>query len=236
MTATSSEVLAVRQATVRVDGWLDAEGGAIVTTALDQIVTDWFRTGSLPVEDRLPDGVDPDSVEGRRARRPRRTHLMGLALVELARRQLENGLLGSRHEVKPHAVLTADIADITSGRGGEVLLPGQDDPVLVPSVAVSRMLCDAMITGVLARRRTCDVRGDRDADLAEWLREISHEVLYVGRTHRIVPPRLRRALDRRDRHCAFPGCRVDVSRTHAHHVTPWEAGGSTDIDNTVLLR
>lgn len=128
MTATSSEVLAVRQATVRVDGWLDAEGGAIVTTVLDQIVTEWFRTGSLLVEDRLPDGVDPDSAEGRR---PRRTHLMGLALVELARRQLENGLLGSRHEVKPHVVLTADIADITSGRGGEVLLPGQDDPLLV---------------------------------------------------------------------------------------------------------
>jgi hypothetical protein len=220
---------------VRVDGWLDAEGGALVTTALDQIVDGWFRSGSLPVEDRLLDGVDPDSVEGRRARRPRRSFLLGLALVELARRQLEGGLLGSRHEVKPHVVLTADLADLTAGIGGELLLPGHDDPVLVPSATVSRMLCDAMVTGILARRRHCSDPATGDAELEAWLRAASHEVLYVGREHRTVPPRMRRALERRDRHCAFPDCRVDVSRTHAHHVNPWECGGATDIDNLVLL-
>jgi hypothetical protein len=222
-------------AMVRVDGWLDAEGGALVTTALDQIVDGWFRTGSLPVEDQLPEGVDPESVDGRRARRPRRAHLLGLALVELARRQLESGLLGSRHEVKPHVVLTADLLDINSGLGGELLLPGHDDPALVSSGTVSRMLCDAMITGVLARRIDCSGRRDGHTDLEAWLRDASREVLYVGREHRTVPPRLRRALERRDRHCDFPGCRVDVSRTHAHHVIPWEHGGASDIDNLVLL-
>jgi hypothetical protein len=48
--------------------------------------------------------------------------------------------------------------------------------------------------------------------------------------------RLRRALEVRDGHCAFPDCRVDVSRTHAHHVAEWlRDNGSTDIDNLVLL-
>jgi hypothetical protein len=224
-------------AMVRVEGWLDAEGGALVTTALDQIVDEWFRTGSLPVEDRLPDGVDPHSAEGRRHRRPRRAHLLGLALVELARRQLDNGLLGSRHGVQPHVVLTATLGDIAAGRGGEILLPGHDDPVLVPSVTVGRMLCDSMVTGIITRQVDCPegTPTGGSTDLVAWLRDAAHDVLYVGREHRVVPPRLRRALERRDRHCAFPGCRVDTSRTHAHHVTPWEAGGATDIDNLVLL-
>ena len=222
-------------AMVRVDGWLDAEGGATVTTALDQIIDEWFRTGSLPVEDRLPEGVDPESSEGRRMRRPRRAHLMAVALVELSRRQLESGLLGSRHQVKPHIVLTADLADILAGRGGELLVPGHDDPILLPSTTVRRMMCDAMVTGILARRLTCSDRGGSLAELVAWLREASHDVLYVGREQRTVSPRLRRALERRDRHCSFPGCRVDVSRTHAHHVNPWESGGATDVDNLVLL-
>ncbi len=63
----------------------------------------------------------------------------------------------------------------------------------------------------------------------------ARSVLYVGRTQRTVPPRLRRALEVRDGHCAFPDCRVDVSRTHAHHTLPWEDGGATDLSNTVLL-
>jgi hypothetical protein len=239
-------------AMVRVDGWLDAEGGATVTTALDQIVQEWFRTGALSIDDRLPDGVDPDSADGRRQRRPRRSRLMALALVELARRQLDRGLLGSRHDVKPHVVLTADLADVVAGRGGEMLMPGHDDPVLVPSATVSRLLCDALVSALLTRRvdrtsaegdtsgtmlrpRVGDAGAGGVESLETWIREHAHDVLYVGREHRIVPVRLRRALERRDCHCAFPGCRVDVSRTHAHHVLPWEVGGTTDIDNMVLL-
>jgi len=47
--------------------------------------------------------------------------------------------------------------------------------------------------------------------------------------------RLRRALEVRDGHCMFPDCRARVPRCHAHHVTPWEHGGPTTIDNTALL-
>jgi hypothetical protein len=67
------------------------------------------------------------------------------------------------------------------------------------------------------------------------LLEASREVLYVGRAERVVPPRLRRALEARDGHCRFPGCQAHVRRCHAHHVLEWENGGSTDIDNCLLL-
>jgi hypothetical protein len=71
--------------------------------------------------------------------------------------------------------------------------------------------------------------------LAGLLLEAWREVLYVGRAERVVPPRLRRALEVRDQHCRFPGCRAHVRRCHAHHVREWENGGSTDVDNCVLL-
>ena len=67
------------------------------------------------------------------------------------------------------------------------------------------------------------------------LREANEPFLYVGRDYRVVPPRLRRALEHRDGHCAFPDCRVNVRRCRAHHVQHWEHGGNTDLDNCVLL-
>ncbi len=67
------------------------------------------------------------------------------------------------------------------------------------------------------------------------LREANDAFLYVGRDYRVVPPRLRRAMEHRDGHCAFPGCGVNVRRCRAHHVQHWEHGGLTNLDNCVLL-
>jgi Domain of unknown function (DUF222)/HNH endonuclease len=57
----------------------------------------------------------------------------------------------------------------------------------------------------------------------------------VGRARRIVPTRLRRAVQGRDRGCRFPGCGVPAHRTHAHHLQHWIDGGRTDLDNLVAL-
>ena len=53
-----------------------------------------------------------------------------------------------------------------------------------------------------------------------------------GRTRK-VPPRLRRALEIRDRGCRFPGCGCRF--TDAHHIVPWWLGGRTRLGNLVLL-
>jgi len=111
-------------------------------------------------------------------------------------------------------------------------MPGSDHAVLVPSSTVHRILCDAAMTTVVTRARTARRHVTSIGDL---LLEASREVLYVGRSHRVVPPRLRRALETRDRHCRFPGCRAAVQRCHAHHVREWDRGGRTDLDNCVLL-
>ena len=50
---------------------------------------------------------------------------------------------------------------------------------------------------------------------------------------RVVPPRMRRALQLRDRGCRFPGCGSRF--TDAHHIRHWADGGPTQVDNLVLL-
>ncbi len=57
----------------------------------------------------------------------------------------------------------------------------------------------------------------------------------VGRTRRVVPGHLRKAVVARDRRCAFPGCARPPKWCDVHHVVPWSRGGETNVDGLVLL-
>ena len=59
--------------------------------------------------------------------------------------------------------------------------------------------------------------------------------LDVGRAERLFTPLIRKGLAVRDGGCAQPGCGRPVSWCDAHHITPWSSGGTTSIDNGVLL-
>ena len=255
-------------AMVTLTAYLDRPAHALLITALDAIVEDWYRTGSLDQVDQptASDPSDPDSAtdpsifadaadRDARTRSRRRPHLDALALVELARRQVEAGRLGTRHGVRPHLTLLADVDRIAAGLPGELIVPGQTEPTPIPAASVRRILCDADVTAVVTTTARHQDRTNRDTDatgsedhpaahdgdvlrsahLADWLRAEARTVLWVGRATRTAPPRLRRALERRDRHCAFPHCHTDTTRCHAHHVHEWEHGGRTDLDNLVLL-
>ncbi len=251
-----------------VSGYLSHESWAVVSAALEQIIDRWYREGSLSAED-LPTGDERQDARRSRMRRP---HLLALALVELARRPLESGELGSRHQVKPHITLTVDAADLAARSGGDLELADRSEPIRLPDTTIRRILCDAAVDTVVTATapsasgpsdaahsigsagnvvddgrdnaglaiggvETADlVRASLDGvDVAGLLELAGRRVLYVGRTHRTVPTRLRRALERRDRHCAFPDCRVQPPRCHAHHVLEWENGGPTELANCVLL-
>ena len=73
-----------------------------------------------------------------------------------------------------------------------------------------------------------------DAEVVPIARGADGSVLDVGRRQRTVGWRLRKALEARDGGCRFPGCDSRM-RTHAHHITPWAAGGETAMNNLVLL-
>jgi len=58
--------------------------------------------------------------------------------------------------------------------------------------------------------------------------------LAVGRSSRLIPPRLRRWVLHRDGCCTADGC-TSRHRLQAHHVTPWSEGGPTDPGNLTTL-
>ncbi|MDZ7841647.1 MAG: DUF222 domain-containing protein [Gammaproteobacteria bacterium] len=79
-----------------------------------------------------------------------------------------------------------------------------------------------------ARRLGCD------SGVVQWLESADGSTLDVGRRTRSIPPSIRRALDRRDGGCRFPGCTAHRF-VDAHHIRHWADGGETKLDNLVLL-
>ena len=59
--------------------------------------------------------------------------------------------------------------------------------------------------------------------------------LDVGRATKTIPDHLRRAVIARDRCCRFPGCRQRPAACQAHHVKPRSKGGTTSLNNLILL-
>jgi hypothetical protein len=74
-----------------------------------------------------------------------------------------------------------------------------------------------------------------DSSMARILLNSESTVIDVGRSKRVVSEPMRRALAVRDGHCRWPGCEGPASWSAAHHVVHWLHGGSTDLDNLILL-
>jgi hypothetical protein len=116
---------------------------------------------------------------------------------------------------------------------------GGDRPRVVVTIAYDQLLADCTkarsidgttrLTPGQLRRLVCD------ADLLPVVLGGTSEILDVGRDHRLVTPPIRLALTLRDKGCAFPGCDTPPAACHAHHLTPWWAGGHTALHNLVLV-
>jgi hypothetical protein len=253
-----------------VRGGLDTENGVALITVLDRIIDSWHRDGTLdpdPILDPDTGLIDAEATakagERHLGQPGRREHHLALALGHLARQYLDHGMVGVGHGARPHLTLTADLTDLLTSTGmAEVLVPGSDQPALVPMSTLQRLGCDAGLTLAITHTRQqhtgsggCPAfragsprhshgnPGGGPATvspalldkLADQLRHASREVLWLGRTRRNVNRRLWNYLVQRDQHCRFPGCRVDVSRCQPHHVTYWFLDGPTDPDNLVML-
>jgi hypothetical protein len=57
----------------------------------------------------------------------------------------------------------------------------------------------------------------------------------IGRATRVIPSRLRLALQVRDRGCRYPGCGVPARGCEGHHIRHWLDGGPTDMENLICL-
>ncbi len=107
---------------------------------------------------------------------------------------------------------------VTADHGCDSTIPGTGSFTFtgpVPAAIVRKIACDADIIPVLLGSQG--------------------RILDIGRTTRIFPPHIRKAITARDQGCAFPGCTIPAPWCEAHHITYWSHGGTTSTDNGTLL-
>jgi hypothetical protein len=80
-----------------------------------------------------------------------------------------------------------------------------------------------------ARRLTCD------GDIARIVFGPKGEILDSGRSTRTFSSAQVRAIVARDRHCIWLGCDAPANWSDVHHRIHWADGGTTSVDNGVLL-
>jgi len=115
-------------------------------------------------------------------------------------------------------------ADFTSGRIGQLNETGALGLAGTGSLAFT-----GPVTAGTIRKIACD------ADIIPVLLGTEGRVLDIGRTSRIFPPHIRKAITARDKGCTFPGCTIPSPWCEAHHIDYWSHGGPTSTDNGVLL-
>jgi len=108
----------------RIDGWLDAEGGATLNAALNSVMGP-----------RLAD--DDRSATERRAD----------AAVEMARRLLDGGQLPAVAGQKPHLAVGVDMSTLSKEPGSMAAELEWSQPI--PAETARRLACDAAITPII---------------------------------------------------------------------------------------
>jgi hypothetical protein len=216
---------------VAVDGLLEPEAGEAVQAALAPLAR--------------PTGPDDDRTAAQRR---------ADALGELARQALQAGRLPQGGGLRPQLTVTVELASLLAGPGSGVGGVGGWGGTQ-PAETTRRLACDATVTRAIVRRHPHHPTHALDGAMGSSATEggglaarLHHAVallppplgaptqlLDLGRATRVVTPALRRALAVRDGGCAAPGCDRPPPWTDAHHLAHWLYGGSTRLDNLILL-
>jgi hypothetical protein len=226
----------------RPGGYLDKEATALLRTALDPLAK------PRPAADGIPDPRSP----------AQRT---GDALVELVELALRCGDLPTQAGQPVQLVVTIGLADLETrlaralngdgpGAGGLHHSPtnkathSSDDGLFPdqglfpdvfaafgahPGAGVGLLDNGLPVSAATVRRWACDCQ------LIPIVLGAHGQPLDAGRATREPTPAIRRALDARDRGCAFPGCDRPTKWCISHHIVHWEAHGETSCANLVLV-
>jgi len=186
----------------------DADGMVVVEGRLTPEAGAVVRRALEAACDRLYGQGPLNTAEGEPPSFAQR-HADALALIaETAlHHELDPGAPGERYQVVVHVDAPA-LAD--PDQPGESVLEDGDH---VSAETSRRLACDA--TRVIMKHGA-------DSQITD-----------VGARTRTIPPALRRALQRRDGGCRFPGCGLRF--TQAHHIEHWAEGGPTTLSNLALL-
>jgi hypothetical protein len=143
-----------------------------------------------------------------------RAQRLGDALVQLADLYLASGELPKLRTVKPHVGVLIGVEDLVDPSPG----PGAATTTLGAAISAARarmLACDGNVTRIVVGPDSVP--------------------LDVGRTQRVVPPHLRRAVELRDETCVFTGCEAPAWWCDVHHLLHWADGGETSLENSALL-
>jgi hypothetical protein len=143
-----------------------------------------------------------------------RVQQLGDALVQLADNALAAGELPTLRTVKPHVIVRIDLDDLAE--------PG-------PGPATAETGFGALLSAARARWLACD------STISRVVFGPDGTPMDLGRSHRVVPAHLRRAVELRDRHCVFAGCEAPSHWCDVHHLLHWINGGETSLENSALL-
>jgi Domain of unknown function (DUF222) len=104
-----------------------------------------------------------------------------------------------------------------------------DQAKLAQDLATAGLTTGTPITAGEARRLACG------AGILPTVLDGKSQPLDLGRTRRLFTPAQRKAMAVRDRECRAEGCDTPAAWCEAHHTTPWNTGGRTDLADGVLL-
>jgi hypothetical protein len=135
------------------------------------------------------------------------------AFVSICERVLDQGLAPTTGGVRPHLNVFVSLETLEArARAAGAELDWLHQPI--SGAAARRLACDAQITRIITGPDSMPPD--------------------VGRTTRVIPPALRRAVIARDRHCTEPGCDVPAPWCEIHHRVHWVDGGETKLPNLEL--
>ncbi|MCX6497624.1 MAG: DUF222 domain-containing protein, partial [Arthrobacter sp.] len=197
--------------------------------------------------DRTNDSVGAQAASLDWRSRPQRLldGLIGACKVALA-----SGGLPATGGSRPQIMVTIDYRDLLArlsrddgayleatggtGEGEGVRWPGPfgftgTGPLGFTGTGTGTLAFTGPVTAATIRKIACD------ADIIPVLLGSQGRILDIGRTTRIFPPHIRKAITARDQGCAFPGCTIPAPWCEAHHIDYWSRAGTTSTDNGVLL-
>ena len=143
----------------------------------------------------------------------RARHLNALGLIALVH-QATDGI----NHVSPHQraeiSVVIDYRTLIEGVHQDTVMHTGTD-VNIPISTIRRMACEAKIIPVVLSS--------------------AGAVLDLGRASRLASRQQRQALEAMHPTCAIPQCQVPVGQCQPHHLTFWNSGGPTDLNNLIPL-
>jgi hypothetical protein len=136
------------------------------------------------------------------------------ALVQLCDNALASGDLPTLRGHKPHVVVTIDLEDLMATSAG---------------AGAGRTGFGGIISAAKARWLACG------GNVTRIVIGPDGQPLDLGRSKRLFPPHLRRAVEVRDRSRVFAGCDAPSHWCDVHHLIHWIDDGETNLDNSALL-